>query len=254
MGDASSLLMGKYPAEPGDGASRALDWPDCQNTRDLGGLPRPGGVTRSGVLIRSDHLGHLTEPGREAMKAYGVTTVIDLRSPSEVLSSPNPFADGAVAEYIHSPLIDDANMNKLGDAGDMLQRYLRIVDIGPRAFRKVFDAMAESEGGVLFHCFAGKDRTGLVAAMLLALAGVAPEHIAADYAETDEQLANQYQVWISEAEPDKRDAFRDELQCPPNRILGVLDHLQNRWGGVAAYLEAAGVEPANIGKLSSRLA
>ena len=183
-----------------------------------------------------------------------MTTVIDLRSPSEVLSSPNPFADGAVAEYIHSPLIDDANMNKLGDAGDMLQRYLRIVDIGPRAFRKVFDAMAESEGGVLFHCFAGKDRTGLVAAMLLALAGVAPEHIAADYAETDEQLANQYQVWISEAEPDKRDAFRDELQCPPNRILGVLDHLQSRWGGVAAYLEAAGVEPANIGKLSSRLA
>src|SRR5207237_6399137 len=128
------------------------------------------------------------------------------RSPSEVLSSPNPFADGAVAEYIHSPLIDDANMNKLGDAGDMLQRYLRIVDIGPRAFRKVFDAMAESEGGVLFHCFAGKDRTGLVAPILLALAGVAPEHIPADYAETHEQPAHQYRQRTNTAAPDRRPA------------------------------------------------
>ena len=54
---------------------RRLDWPDCQNTRDLGGLPRQGGVTRMGVLVRSDSIAHLTPVGREAMIAYGVTTV-----------------------------------------------------------------------------------------------------------------------------------------------------------------------------------
>ena len=180
------------------------------------------------------------------MRAYGVATVIDLRSPSEVIKSPNPFA-------IHRPLIDDANMNNIGEAGDMLQRYLHIVDQRPMAFRDVFDAVAEAEGGVLFHCYAGKDRTGLVAAMLLALAGVPPEHIAADYAETDEQLANQYQEWISKADPEKRDTFREELYCPPERILGVLDYLEQKWGGVEGYLEASGMSPANIDLVSAKL-
>jgi len=83
---------------------------------------------------------------------------------------------------------------------------------------------------------------------------VAPEHIAADYAETDEQLAGQYEVWISEADADKRDAFRDELQCPPDRILGVLDHLQHAWGGGEGYLGAAGISPANIDLLNMKLA
>jgi protein-tyrosine phosphatase len=206
------------------------------------------------VLIRSDHLGHLNASGREAMIAYGVNVVVDLRSDSELLSSPNPFAAGDTAEYIHSPLIDDANMNKLGEAGDMFQRYLRVVDLRAAAFRDVFTSVAKAEGGVLFHCFAGKDRTGLVAAMLLSLAGVAPDDIAADYAATDEQLAKQYEIWINEAEPARQAAIRDELHCPPDRILGVLEYLDQRWGGVEGYLEASGMPPANIDRLAAKLA
>ena len=239
---------------PGDGASRALAWPDCQNTRDLGGLPLRNGITRSRVLIRSDHLGHLNEAGRDALMAYGVATVVDLRSQSEVSTSPNPFADGSLPGYVHRPLIDDANMNKLGESGGMFERYVMIIEKRREAFRDVFQTVAEADGGVLFHCFAGKDRTGLVAAMLLELAGVAHEDIAADYAETDRQLAQQYEVWIEEADPDKRDAFRDELRCPPDRILGVLDHLQQKWGGVESYLEASGMSPADIDRLSTKLA
>ena len=206
------------------------------------------------MLIRSDHLGHLTEPGREAMQAYGVATVIDLRSPGEVSRDPVAPSRSEGVRYVHAPLIDDANMNNIGDAGNMLERYLMIVDKRPEAFRDVFQQVADAERGVLFHCFAGKDRTGLVAAMLLELAGVAHEDIAADYAETDRQLARQYEVWIGEADPDKRAAFRDELRCPPDRILGVLDHLQQKWGGVEGYLEASGMIPADIDRLSTKLA
>ena len=206
------------------------------------------------MLIRSDHLGHLTDPGREAMRAYGVATVIDLRSPGEVSRDPVLAARDGGVRYVHEPLIDDANMNNIGDAGNMLERYLMIIEKRHDAFRDVFQRVAEAEGGVLFHCFAGKDRTGLVAAMLLDLAGVPREHIAADYAETDLQLANQYEAWIKEAEPDKREAFRDELQCPPERILGVLDHLHQKWGGVQGYLEASGMTPADIDRLSTKLA
>ena len=225
-------------------ASRRLDWPDCQNTRDLGGLPRPGGVTRSGVLVRSDHVGHLTTTGREALVAYGVTTIIDLRSGSEVLSSPSPFATGPGPAYVNIPLVDDSTMVKLGEASDMYGRYLMMLEQRQQAFCGILNAVAEADGGVVFHCFAGKDRTGLVAALMLAVAGVTDDAIAADFAQTDAQLAARYKEWLAAAAPERRQEMQEELQCPPERILGVLDHLNQRWGGVEAYLEAAGMSPA----------
>jgi protein-tyrosine phosphatase len=205
------------------------------------------------MLVRSDFLGNLTATGREALIAYGVTTVLDLRSASEVVNKPNPFADGSGPAYVHREVIDDANMREIGDSPDMSERYLVILDTRPHSFRAIFNSVAEAEGGVLFHCYAGKDRTGVIAAMLLALAGVSRDDIALDYGETDLCLASQYEKWIGEAAPDRRDAFRQELRCPPERILGVLDHLQRKWGGVEGYLEASGVAPANIDRLIARL-
>jgi protein-tyrosine phosphatase len=239
--------------QPAD--TRRLDWPDCQNTRDLGGLPRPGGLTRMGVLVRSDSMAHLTATGREAMSAYGVTTIIDLRSVSEVLTSPNPFANGPGnrVAYLHLPLVDDSMMVKLGDAIDMYGRYLMMLERRQEAFRDIFNAVATANGAVVFHCFAGKDRTGLVAAILLSLAGVAPDAIAADFAETDTQLAKKYQEWLEAAAPERRKEMREDLQCPPERMLGVLNHINEKWGGVALYLEASGLKPATIDRLSSKL-
>ena len=203
--------------------------------------------------MRSDYLGHLTAPGREALIEYGVTTVIDLRSASEVANKPNPFADGSGPAYVHRELIDDANMRQIGDSPDMFERYLTILDNRPQAFHDIFDSVAEADGAVLFHCYAGKDRTGMIAAMLLALAGVTPDDIAADYGETDLRLAKQYEKWITEAAPERREAFRQELRCPPERILGVLEHLQRKWGGVDGYLESSGMTPANVDRLSAKL-
>jgi protein tyrosine/serine phosphatase len=233
-----------------------LSWPDCLNTRDLGGLPRPGGFTRMGVLVRSDSIAHLTAGGRDAMTAYGVTTIIDLRSDSEVTTSPNPYANGSGSQvaYLHLPLIDDPMMVKLGDAIDMYGRYLMMLERRQEAFCDIFNAVAAADGAVVFHCFAGKDRTGLVAAILLSLAGVAPHSIAADFAETDTRLAKKYQEWLAAAAPERRKEMREDLRCPPERILGVLDHLNKKWGGVGAYLEASGLEPTTIDRLSSKLA
>ena len=107
---------------------------------------------------------------------------------------------------------------------------------------------------MVFHCFAGKDRTGLVAAMLLSISGVSDETIAADFAETDAQLALRYQEWLAAAAPDRRSEMREDLRCPPERILGVLDHLRQRWGGVHGYLEAAGMTTTTIDQLSAKLA
>ncbi|TMC83711.1 MAG: tyrosine-protein phosphatase [Chloroflexi bacterium] len=239
-----------------------MDWPDCQNARDLGGLPRSGGVTRSRVLVRSDNIGFLNAAGREAMRSYGLTTVIDLRSDSELngasderfLRDPDQKERVAGVTYLHRALVDDASMKKLGEASNMFDRYLVMLNRRQHAFCGIFNSIAEAEGGLLFHCFAGKDRTGLVAAMLLEMADVPPDQIAKDFGETDLQLADQYEKWISEAAPEKRADMRDELRCPPERILGVLDYLHQKWGGVASYLEASGMTAVNIDRARAKLA
>jgi protein-tyrosine phosphatase len=190
------------------------------------------------------------------MVAYGVTKVIDLRSESEVETSPSPFAspeseDGPI--YAHLPLIDDATMLKLADAPDMYARYLMMLEHRAGAFRDVFSTLATTEGTVVFHCFAGKDRTGMVAAMSLALAGVDVDAIAADYAETDSQMATKYEEWLAAASPDQLEDMREDLRCPPERIAGVLERLDERWGGVEGYLLAAGVTSTDISALKAKL-
>ena len=191
------------------------------------------------------------------MVAYGVTTVIDLRSESEVASSPGPFAapasNGVRPAYLHMPLIDDATMLKLSKASNMFDRYLMMLEHRQAAFGQVFRTLAQAEGTVVFHCFAGKDRTGMVAAMSLVLAGVEVDAIAADYAETDSQMAARYEEWLAAASPERLHEMRDDLRCPPERIVGVLDHLQQRWGGAEAYLGAAGVLATDIARLQGRL-
>jgi len=213
-------------------------------------------------LVRSDNIGFLTAAGREAMRSYGINTVVDLRSRSELNGeSDSRFprrkekkerAPGVT--YVHRALVDDASMKKLGESPNMFDRYLVMLNRRQHALCSIFTSIAEAEGGVLFHCFAGKDRTGLVAAMLLEMNGVAPDDIASDYGESDLQLAAQYEEWISEAAPEKRDDLREELRCPPERILGLLDYLRQKWGGVASYLEASGMTPANIDRVSAKLA
>ena len=236
------------------GGVRRLDWPECVNTRDLGGLTSRTGLTRSRVLIRSDEVTHLNPVGIKALSDYGVAAVLDLRSAGELGRRPSPFADNSTGPtYIHRELIDDANMAQIGESEDMFDRYLFIVNQRPAAFRDVFETIAGTDGTVLFHCFAGKDRTGLVAAMLLELAGVSDDVIAADYGETDVHLAPKYAQWIDEAPAERREAFRAELRCPPERIIGILEHLRRSWGGVAGYLEAAGTAPGTIDRVAAKL-
>ena len=223
-----------------------------------------------GVLVRSDNLASLTAAGRQAMIDYGVTTVIDLRAESELKGSPGPpfsdfqtvspaspprtDADGNVPVYLNLPLVDDQTAAGLNEAKTMPERYMLMLDRRQAAVGTIFKAIAGADGPVLFHCFAGKDRTGLVAAIMLSLAGVEPEAIGADYAETDAQLATRYAEWLEKATPERLETMRGELQCPPEWILRTLAHVERKWGGVESYLEAAGVAPADIDRLAARLA
>ena len=195
------------------------------------------------------------------MRAYGIATVIDLRTQSERDGTfdtrfPRPRGESVSADgvrYLHLELVDDASLKRVGEATDMYERYLKILSTRQAAFGEIFAAIADAEGGVLFHCFAGKDRTGLIAALLLALAGVAADDIAADFGETDLQLAAQYEKWISLVAPEERESMRNDLRCPPERILGVLDFVETRWGGAEGFMEDCGLDPARIDRLASKL-
>ncbi len=89
--------------------------------------------------------------------------------------------------------------------------------------------------------------------MLLSLAQVEDEAIGADYAETDAQLAEKYEEWLASAPPERLERLRDEMRCPPEWMLGTLDHMRRRWGGVETYLEAGGVAPSAITRLQTML-
>ena len=218
-------------------------------------------------MIRSDNVASLTPEGRQAMVDYGVTTVIDLRSESEVKGSPGPpFSEfqstsprsphgneSGTPKFRHLPLIDDATAPILNQAPGMPERYVLMLERRQRGMGAIFDAIATADGPIVFHCFAGKDRTGLVAAMMLSIAGVEPEAIGADYAETDLQLADRYEEWLANASPGRLQSMRDELRCPPEWMLSTLAHVEQKWGGVEEYLEAAGLPSSTIARLQSKL-
>ena len=153
-----------------------LDWPGLANARDLGGLPVEGGAIREGALIRTESLTRLTEP--DLLRDAGVSLIVDLRRPNES-PEPHPFADDDI--YVNLPVEDPADQKNIDSTMGAL--YLEMLDARPDLFAAALGSMAEAEpGAVLVHCAAGKDRTGLVVALALSVAGAEPEVVAADYA------------------------------------------------------------------------
>jgi len=205
-------------------------------------------------VIRSDNISSLNSEGVRAMWAYGVNTVIDLRTQSEATKFPSPFAAPDYGpEYRNLPVIDDALMTRVNETDGIPQRYRLMVDHRQQAFGQIFSALAGIDGPAVVHCYAGKDRTGLVAAMALSLAGVGDDAIAADYAETDVHLAERYAEWLASASPQRLASMRDELRCQPEWMLDLLAHIDRNWGGVAQYLEAGGLQPSELVRLKAKL-
>lgn len=161
----------------------------AQNVRDLGGIEcEDKRVTRWGKLIRSDGISNLNDVEWETLTDYGVRTVLDLRSPAEMKNSPDRVP--ANVRYIPCSLqkqdLDSGSMGKAAleeFARSMEESYCQTVKESPELLGKAVRAVMEgaARGGVLFHCSAGKDRTGVLAAVLLVLLGADEEDIIADY-------------------------------------------------------------------------
>jgi protein tyrosine/serine phosphatase len=241
---------------------RRLAWDACYNVRDLGGYPtEDGGRTRWRAILRADNLCRLTPVGCDALAAHGVRTIIDLRNAFELKLGPHPFggapADGRPS-YRHLPFEDETDgvtqeMMKAAETvpalyGVMLDRFQ------PRVAAIVEAIAVAPEGAVLIHCHAGKDRTGLVSALLLAVAGVQNQIIAEDYALSDVYLEPLYaEWWASVDDPTERERVVRRWSRPVENMLGALAGLEERHGGARAYLRAGGVSDESINRIRVRL-
>ena len=238
--------------------SRLLDWEGGLNARDLGGYGTGDGrETRWGAVVRSAALGGLTGAGRAALADYGVRAIVDLRLPGELDREPNPFAEpgdhGIV--YTNVSILDPA-AGFPPDTITLAENYLWSLEKFSGLVATAVAAVAEApEGGVLIHCAAGKDRTGLISALLLGLVGVPAATIADDYALTAELLRSRELEWLEHGPGERagREAMVARFAPTAEVLLEVLAGLTGRWGGVEPYLLAAGVSPVDLERLRDRL-
>jgi protein-tyrosine phosphatase len=187
------------------------------------------------------------------MAAFGIETVIDLRWPEEVAASPSPIA----ANLSHVRYHQISLLARTAEEWEALREECTketwkctVLDLARSELRSVLQVVADSSSGpLLFHCVAGKDRTGIIAALLLAVADVIPDAIAGDYAMSTVRLRDAYLERYSHHGAER---VLEEVRCPEEGVYNMLEYLQQA-GGVRAYLEGIGLADGDIGRLRAKL-
>ena len=247
---------------------RHLDIEGTHNVRDLGGYETENGKrTQWRRFLRADSLSGLSDASRQALVDLGLRTVVDLRRGSELEAAPSALADSTELAYHHldmigedplepfpAPVVEGAD-NRY--AKRVATSYCLWLDRRQPSVRQILGVLAAPDAlPALFNCAAGKDRTGCISALLLGLAGVPEEVVAADYA-----LSARFRVAVYLEELASRgerregytwEDFRDEF-VPAEAMSLVLRHLQQQYGGVEAYVRAIGIESAQVDSLRAGL-
>lgn len=199
-----------------------LDLPDLENARDVGGVPLADGtVVADGVLLRTDNHDKLTPAGIDAVRRLAVRRILDVRHAWEARKFPSPFASDPI--YRNVPLDRDRP-----DFDPTAPDDYRILTDTPDTVAAAFTALAEApEGPVMVHCHGGRDRTGILVALALAVAGASTEAITAEYALTE--------------------------GTDPETMTRFFAHLKERHGGVERFLSEAGVGTQHLEAVKKRL-
>jgi len=252
-----------YPTE----TVRALRIAGMPNVRDLGGIMlHGGGVVDCGKVIRSASPQFLTVDGAEQLYAYGVRTVIDLRSPGEAeiegIGHLQPMVDSGRITHKSIPIMSDTerNLDPIGsvvgvdEAARHYVNYLRAAHRFVEIVETVIDTAAAG-GSTMLHCALGKDRTGVAISVLLDAVGAPHDHIVDDYALTTPHLRHMV-TFLSRSHSYRRDFTTPDwpsLAPQPHGIAGMLHWLQQSYGGAAGYLQAHGLSDARLEQLRQHL-
>jgi len=239
---------------------RRLLWQSCYNVRDLGGHRTSGGVeTRWRSLVRADNLSRLKSSGWERLLIYGIRTIIDLRSPREVTQELSPFVRDASAsgvDYLNVPVLTDVQYDAQPDEAPIDLQYQWFLSNLRSEMAAVITTVAQAPGaGLLFYCHSGKDRSGLVTALLLSLVDVSREDIAADYALSAGYLQPIQDEWMRTGPGPRtaREVAAKRFTSDRATMVTTLRWLDLEYGGPEEYLRGAGVTNEDISRLRLRL-
>jgi protein-tyrosine phosphatase len=238
-------------------AERLVAFDQVFNFRDLGGYDTADGrVVRWRTVFRADGVHRLTI---DDIAPLGVRTVLDLRTPTEL--ERGRFTHDSVG-YHHLPILettwDREALNVEIDAAEFLAaRYLEMLDEGRESIARALHILADPESlPLVFHCAAGKDRTGVVAAIVLDLLGVRDDDIAGDYSLSRLGM-DRFRAWIIETYPEAADAMSDQpqafLAAPAEAMHLFLAGLRERHGSVDAYATSLGVSDDVVGAVRENL-
>ena len=247
---------------------RAVLLDGVHNFRDLGGYPALGGTTAWGLVYRADGLGRLTPEDVAALRRRGLGTVIDLRTEAELEARGRYPVEQHAVTFHHLPVLDQTwqaqDVPDVDNAHDFLMwAYRDMLRVGSERIVDALRIIAEPDATpVVFHCAAGKDRTGLVAAMLLGVLGVPDEFIAADYGRTAigmRRMREAWKVWAAQQDGGQQEQERQAkapayyFECPPEVMTELLTELRQQYGSVIGYVESLGVTPQQVESLRARL-
>jgi protein-tyrosine phosphatase len=236
----------------------------CVNARDLGGLPTvDGGATRSGVLIRCDTVQQLTvDDVRVLVDGFGLRAVLDLRTPKEAAAEGRGLLAETDLRYDNVAFVPDVYLvpgdpehkviverrSKLEQVDHYLDYLTRPGSEAPSALRLL---TRPGQRPALFHCAAGKDRTGVLAALVLDIVGVERAAIVDDYVATNERMA-QIKAKLS-ALPTYGDSARGDIGCRPETMRAFLGAMDSRWGGAVGWARSHGITEADLDVLRAAL-
>ncbi|MCK9876286.1 tyrosine-protein phosphatase [Frankia sp. Ag45/Mut15] len=240
----------------------------CDNVRDLGGLPTvDGSLTRYGACLRADSVQMLT-PGDVSLlrDSFGLRAVLDLRAKEEALREGRGLLAEEDVAYHHLSFLpgewvmpDDPRFPAIVRdlrTQDRVEHYLDYLRLAGPAVATALRVLAHSDTGpALFHCAAGKDRTGVLAAMLLSIAGVERSAIIDDYTQTNERI-ERVNARLADRPSYQRQIKPDsagQLSCLPEVMVGFLAGVDEGWGGPAAWARASGVTEAELAALRTTL-
>ncbi|GAA0343950.1 hypothetical protein GCM10008967_37990 [Bacillus carboniphilus] len=241
------------------------------NFRDLGGYQTVDGRrVKQGLLYRSGNLSRLTESDMEIIKPLGIKKICDLRGDDEVERFPDPLIAEAV--WHHTPILSDEMMlGQVGEhtsfadqlrktkPGELLLNLNKKMVSYRNAFRKVLDVLlTEPQTPLLFHCMAGKDRTGAVAALILSVLGVPRNVILEDYLYTNETLeeanANFYAIGYNDLPNIDQKVLEALFEARAEYIHAYLDELEAGFESAEVYaVEVLGLSLEDIDTLKSHL-
>lgn len=221
---------------------------NIENCRDLGGYPSKYGCTKFKRFIRGGTVDRPTETDIEKLKALNVTTVIDLRGDFEFINQPNG-TERLTDNVEHISLYEMNVAEAKGMKKALTEVYEYIIDNYKENVCKALKFVADApDGAVFYHCFLGKDRTGILSMLLLTIAGVEEDDIVADY-----QLTYTYlEKYMCTHADTLWDTDPENHYSLPQTMRSLLAYIKNKYGSVEDYIRKIGISDRDKEKIRKR--